>query len=155
MAHLFIAQPTIVELPVFFNVDGVVGASPAMNNREDVLLVQFAFQMIARHTKPNREELQAVARTVKITGTADIATINAIVALQHFAKTKQGRTGQIVDGRVSPAKGYSYGAGFYWTIVYLNDAIQDFHVDIWPRIDKIPGCPPELQAMVFRTVAGK
>jgi hypothetical protein len=155
MAHLFIAQPTIVELPVFFNVDGVVGASPAVNNREDVLLVQFAFQMIARHPKSNREEVQAAAQAVKITGTVDAATINAIKALQNFAKIKQGRAGQIVDGRVSPAKGYSYGGSVYWTIVYLNDAIQDFHVDIWPRIDKIPGCPPELQAMVFRTVAGK
>ena len=155
MAHLFIAQPTIVELPVFFNVDGVVGASPAVNNREDVLLVQFAFQMIARHPKPNREEVNAAAQTVKITATVDTATINAIKALQTFAKTEQGRAGQIVDGRVSPAKGYSYGGGFYWTIVYLNDAIQDFNVDIWPRIDKIAGCPPELQAMVFRTVAGK
>lgn len=155
MAHLFIAQPVITELPVFFNVDGIVGASPAVNNREDVLFVQFALKMIVMHPKPNREELISACRNVKVTGNIDSTTINAIIALQTFAKTKLGQTGQVVDGRVSPAKGYSYGGGSYWTIVYLNDAIQDFHVDIWPRIDKIPGCPPELHALVLRTVAGK
>jgi hypothetical protein len=32
--------------------------------------------------------------------------------------------------------------------------MQNQHLDIWPRIDRIPGCPPELRAMVIRTVGG-
>ena len=47
MAHLLAPQQSKPTLPVFFNVDGVVGAAPAVNNREDVLLVQFAFTVMA------------------------------------------------------------------------------------------------------------
>jgi hypothetical protein len=42
-----------------------------------------------------------------------------------------------------------------WTIVILNNSMQESFVDIWPRIDKIPGCPAELKQMVMRQVAGK
>lgn len=55
MAHLLAPQPPHPELPVFFNVDGVVGAPPADNRREDVMLVQFALKMIA--DSPLRENM--------------------------------------------------------------------------------------------------
>lgn len=155
MAHLLAPQPPLPELPVFFNVDGVVGAPQAQNKREDVLLVQFAFKLIADSpfpgTPPRSPALLAAAKAVQVTGTIDAATINAIRVRQQDNKKINPAT--VVDGRVSPAKGgYRYGAA--WTIALLNDAIQDRHVDIWPRIDKIPGCPEELKQMVIRTVAG-
>ena len=40
------------------------------------------------------------------------------------------------------------------SIVQLNEFIQGRNVDLWPRIDKVPGCPDELKQMVIRTVAG-
>ena len=40
MAH-FCFNGREPRLPAFFNVDGVVGAGPATNSPEDVLLVQF------------------------------------------------------------------------------------------------------------------
>jgi hypothetical protein len=48
MAHLLAPQPSHPSMPVFFNVDGVVGAAPAQNEREDVLLVQFILRVIAK-----------------------------------------------------------------------------------------------------------
>jgi hypothetical protein len=39
-------------------------------------------------------------------------------------------------------------------IVHLNKMVQFQHLDIWPRIDRIPSCPTELRAMVTRTVGG-
>ena len=54
MAHLVAPQAALAELPVFFNVDGVVGALPAENRTEDVLFVQFAFQVIVRTPKTIR-----------------------------------------------------------------------------------------------------
>jgi hypothetical protein len=105
MAHLLAPQPSNTELPVFFNVDGVVGASPAQNNREDVLFVQFCFQVIANNPiSTTHAEVLAAAKNVQVTGKIDNATITAIRATQKNKKA-------VVDGRVSPAKGaYSYGA---------------------------------------------
>jgi len=151
MAHLFVPTPTLEDLPVFFNVDAVVGAQPAKNNREDVLLVQFAFNVIANNpvstTKP---EFLAACKQVKVTGIIDNETVSAIRVMQ----LKQSHPGSIADGRVSPAKaGLSYGQAFY-SIAILMNSLQNRNVDVWPRIDKIPGCPAELAAMVQRTVAG-
>lgn len=154
MAHLLAPQPPDPELPVFFNVDGVVGAAPAQNLREDVLLVQFALSKLADSRLPVRAEMRAVLKAVRVTGAIDPETITAIREVQ--AMYKRGTyPGTIVDGRVSPARGgYDYG-GACWIIVHLNNEIQSDHVNVWPRIDKIPGCPAELQKMVLRTVAGE
>ena len=153
MAYLYAPRPSITELPVFFNVDGVVGANPAQNSREDVLLVQFVFEIIAQQPRAStRPEVVAACKPVKSTGVIDDSTINAIRVFQVDPKNKN----VIVDGRVSPARnGYSYGGGAAFTIVDLNNALQDRFSDIWPRIDKVGSCPPEIRAMVKRTVAGE
>lgn len=153
MAHLLAPQQSKPTLPVFFNVDGVVGAAPAVNNREDVLLVQFAFVTMSASKLPGTsEEFYQAARAVQLTGVADQTTVNAIRALQLEVKKRQPNT--IVDGRVSPAKGtYGYGGGAY-SIGHLNESMQHRHIESWPRIDKVPGCPAELKQMVVRTVQG-
>lgn len=153
MAHLLAPQNSLPTLPVFFNVDEVVGAMPASNLREDVLFVQFAFTVIASSPTPGASpEFNAAVAAVSMTGVADQATINAITATQKEIQ-KKGNAG-VVDGRVSPAKGgYSY-SGTLWTIVHLNESVQARNIEIWPRIDRIAGCPSELQAMVVRTVQG-
>jgi len=153
MAHLLAPKKPDPTLPVFFNVDGVVGAAPAQNKREDVLLVQFGFKILADSPRPGTPPaLLAAARAVRVTGVSDAPTVTAIRSLQQ--SLKEGAAGTVVDGRVSPARSdYSYGAGL-WSIVQLNEFIQGRNVDLWPRIDKVPGCPDELKQMVIRTVAG-
>lgn len=153
MAHLFAPRPLNPELPIFFNVDGVVGAGPAANKREDVLLVQFAFKVAAgsAHQRISHDE-RAAFGAVNVTGVVDAATINAIRAEQNDQRRTHG-TG-VVDGRVSPAKGGTHYAGSAWSISRLNNNMQDIYCDIWPRIDKIPGCPSELIQMVVREVVG-
>lgn len=156
MAHLLAPQRSLPTLPVFFSVDGVVGAQPAQNSREDVLFVQFAFTVIAKSPQPDASpQFKQAVSAVKLTGQADAETVNAIIATQQETQSRSGgQSGTVVDGRVSPAKaGYSYGVGFY-TIVHLNESIQGRHTKLWPRIDQIPGCPAELQQMVIRTVQG-
>lgn len=154
MAHLLAPQKSSPTLPVFFNVDGVVGKSPAMNNREDVLLVQFAIAHTAANRLPGASEaFYEAAKAVRVTGTIDNETINAITAMQLEVKRKH--PGTIVDGRVSPSQGaYGYGSGGGSSIVILNESVQHRNVDVWPRIDKIAGCPGELKQMVVRTVQG-
>ena len=154
MAHLLAPQRSKPTLPVFFNVDGVVGAAPATNNREDVLLVQFAIATMASTRLPGTSEaFYQAAKSVKITGSIDNETINAITAMQLEVKRKH--PGTIVDGRVSPSSGtYGYGAGGGSSIVTLNESVQHRNIDVWPRIDKIQNCPAELKQMVVRTVQG-
>jgi len=155
MAHLLAPQPPNPELPVFFNVDHAVGAAPAQNLREDVLLVQFAFKVMGEvPRRPNTEpELVAAARRVRVTGSIDAETVEAIKVFQGVLRRKF--PDQVVDGRVSPARGgYLYSQSAAWLITHLNNALQNPNVGIWPRIDMVQGCPPELGRMVARTVAG-
>src|SRR5262249_20709361 len=155
MAHLLAPQPPNRQLPVFFNGGGVVGAPPAQNKREDVLLVQFALLLVIGNS-PGQEidlDLLAAAKALRPTGNADPATITAIRAFQVPRQRQSPNV--VVDGRVSPARcAYFPGNGAGWTIALLNRPVQRRFDSIWPRIDKIPGCPFELQQMVSRTVAG-
>lgn len=154
MAHIMAPQRSNPTLPIFFNVDEAVGKAPAANKREDVLLVQFCFTIMASTRLPGTSEaFYQAAKAVKMTGVIDNETINAITAMQLEVKKKH--SGTIVDGRVSPSRGtYGYGSGGGGSIVTLNESVQHRNVDVWPRIDKIAGCPPELQQMVVRTVQG-
>jgi len=156
MAHLSAPKPPHPELPVLYNLDGVVGASPATNSREDVMFVQFAFKVIADSPRPTTSpDVLKAAKTVRVTGRMDNNTITAIRTLQANSKKATGNFSKVVDGRVSPVRGgYSYGGGALWTICNLNNSLQDRYWKFWPRIDNIPGCPQELKTMVKRQVAG-
>jgi hypothetical protein len=151
MAHLVArSEPAI---PVYYNIDGAVGAAPAANHREDVLLVQFAFAAMAASPMPDTTmEFYRAICEVRPTGTIDQATINAIKALQ--IEVKKVKPDTMVNGRVSPANVNCCGGGSAFTIKSLNESVQHGHIDLWPRIDKIPGCPLELKQMVVRTVQG-
>jgi len=150
MAYLFAPRPRFKELPVFYNVEGAVGAQPATNLREDVLLVQFILSFIVKTPKPTYSpQMIAACSALRLTGVADPITITAI---REYQKLTPGWT---VDGRVSPAQGYSYGANISYAIVGLNNSLQNRSLDVWPRIDKIAGCPAEVAGMVKRLVVGE
>src|SRR5262245_31674194 len=152
MAHLVVPQTQLPDLPIFFNVDGIVGPPPARNNREDVFLVQFAFKVISDSPKAVSPMMLAAAKAVRPTGTIDPATISAIRIIQE--QLRKANPGMVVDGLVSPVKhnAYFYKGDIAWTIVHLNNAMQDRTLETWPRLDKIPGCPAELTQMVQRVV---
>lgn len=155
MAHFLAPQASNPTLPVFFNVDQVVGAMPASNLREDVLLVQYLLTVMSKNPPPGGRspEFQKSLSVVRCSGVADPETINAIRAAQQEAKKFKPQT--VVDGRVSPAKGYLYdGVSSNWVIVHLNESVQHPHLEIWPRIDLIQGCPEEIKKLVVRTVQG-
>lgn len=153
MAHLLTPKPAHAALPVFFNVDGVVGERPAENRQEDVFLVQFLINLVgSTPTAKTEPELVAAFRRVSVTGTIDQATIDAIRAYQQIRRNTDGPS-QVVDGRISPARGYQFGSALY-TIVLFNDMVQNRNTDIWPRIDKLPNCPGPLRTMVEREVVG-
>ena len=144
--------PPHPNLPIFFNVDSAVGAAPAANMPEDVLLVLFLMRLIGDNPGASgmaNGGVTEMLKQVNPTGIMDDRTIIAIRGLQTLV-------GTTADGRVSPALHYKYGANFY-TIVDLNFSIRDrskFHAT-WPNLDKIAGCPPMLQLAVRRALAGQ
>lgn len=155
MVHL-VAAPPNDNSGLLFNVDGVVGAPPALNKREDVLFVQFAIHVDRRsYTGGIVDEDQGVvsaSRDLQVTGFIDDVTIDSI--REYQLRQKRYTPGTMVDGRVSPARGdnFSYGGrlGSPLTLITLNDALGSaIRVD-WPRIDRIPGCPDELKETVIR-----
>lgn len=152
MAHLFVPQPAFTMMPMIFNVDGVVGAMPAQNDREDVLYVQFAFDVIARYPMEMPSDVVSASKAVQMTGSTDAATINAIRVFQQ--NIKKGNAAAVVDGRVSPAKGRYLVGGAFFTIAQLNSVVRIRNREVWPRLDKMPGCHPDIQKMVIRTVVG-
>ena len=153
MAHLVAPRSSNLTIPVFYNVDAAVGAEPADNNREDVLLVQFAFAAMSASPLPEMSmEFYRAVCAVRATGTIDRVTINAIKAMQ--IEVKRNEPDAIVDGRVTPASGDFGRGGRACTIVNLNESVQHGHLGLWPRIDKIPGCPLELKQMIVRTCSG-
>jgi hypothetical protein len=58
-----------------------------------------------------------------------------------------------VDGRVSVAQGYKYGAHFY-TIVGLNFNIKERFKSQWPNVEEMPGCPALLNMACRRALCG-
>ena len=82
---------------------------------------------------------------VPISGSCDAATIDGIRAWQEGRK--QDLPGTVVDGRVSPARGYFYGSG-EWTIVDLNTVFRLHFKGIWPRLQDHPNCPGLLKMRV-------
>jgi hypothetical protein len=154
MAHFF-ANGREPRLPSFFNVDGVVGANPATNSPEDVLLVQFFMRFALDKTSyqgisPNDAR---VIGALRVTGVCDQATVDVIYLSQYYRK--QETPSVVADGRISPARaGGEYSKDSKWTIITLNYRVKELTKDVWPRIDKIPGCPPQLTQMVARTLVG-
>ena len=139
MARVLAPQPPLSVLPVYFNLDSSVGNKGANSNRDDVLLVQFLLKALAQkvHTQVGRQVKPILSQTPQ-TGVVDQATIRSIVTFQELQKGKGNMN--VVDGRVSPARGYRHSGGFY-TIVGLNAALRQDFPKQWPRLDLIPGCP--------------
>jgi len=154
MAHLVVPQRPRPDITLFYSVDNVVVADPATNDHEDVLLVQFALQLIGTNPRATTPPaILEVARRVKATnGNIDTQTITAIQLIQEDLR-RNTNPSQVVDARVSPAQDYSFGPALF-TIVFLNKAVQLRSAKLWPRIDRIDGCPPDLQKMVFRELRG-
>jgi len=154
MAH-FCFNGREPRLPAFFNVDDVVGANPARNSSEDVWLVQFfmRFALDKAGVQGLSPAEAIIINSFKVTGTCDKATVDVIHMSQRFRKMQTPSV--VADGRISPARaGGEYSKDSKWTIITLNHRVKELSRDVWPRIDKIPGCPPQLSDLITRTFIG-
>jgi hypothetical protein len=132
-------------LPTYFNIDGNVGRGGA-NNPEDVALVSFLMRAGASCSKlgPNNRKLLL---SVKVTSTCTPELIKSIEDFQRFGKER-------VDGHISVAHGFSYGTKSSYDIIQLNYLVKDGYKSVWPRLDKIQGCPSQVAQLVQKSVVG-
>jgi hypothetical protein len=147
MVHILAPQPPRPDFPVFFNLDSPVGKGAGLGDPQDVMLVQFLLRLMGE-APPPRAAAEAVDawRGVPLSGRADIVTAQAILELQDHA-------GLPPTGRVDPARGHRQG-GMVPEIVLLNDAARRAHFDLYPSLDRMPGCPGPLAKAVRRALAG-
>ena len=147
--HLFVPplQQRDEVLPLFFNVDEGVGKRRP-NRTEDVLLVQFLIKAVIQKV-PQGADVTMIERMSKVpvNGLCDDATIDGILAVQEALKKRN--PGVVVDGVISRARGYSYGAA-KWTIVWLNQGLRNDFPNIWPRLQDIRICPPALKSKLAK-----
>lgn len=142
--QLFTPHPPRPELPIFFNVDSSVGQGGDNSNRDDILLVQFLIRKAGETASPTLSaERKARMLKVQATGIIDDDTIDGIRATQEHIR--QSKPGTIVDARVSPARGYDYGGGGSWIIMFLNLQMRIAFPRVWPRLQDLGDCPAELK----------
>jgi hypothetical protein len=135
----------------FWNLDGAVGEHGA-NKIDDVQLIQFYYQLYPRLTRGAPEpavlaQVKAAAGTMdgRCSGRPDDPLCQAIRAHQQRNRLP------IVDGRVSVSqKDATFGPreqNFFMIIMMMTAISATF--DIYPRLDKIPGCPPLVRQKVL------
>jgi hypothetical protein len=139
MVH--IANAGLGQGPMFFNVDNPVGAGPGTkaNRTDDVQMVQMFLSWLGYYKG-------VVGNDGGFSGQNDQNTIDAIKA---FQKAK----GLVADGRISVARGTSFGSNTF-TIVELNKSARQQVAAHWPRIHCVPGkvCAPLVYAAMERVL---
>jgi hypothetical protein len=124
-----------------WNVDCSVGKGGQNNLRADVLYIQWYYRLAAEQfeTPPERKAVyQEVKLTGSCTGFDDDPLVRAITIHQRSIGHPQ------VDGRVSVARGSGKVEGTAFFVLRIGARIARMFPEQWPRLDKIPGCPPEV-----------
>jgi len=144
MVHVLAPRPSLSGIPMFYNVDSSVGRNGNNSSFDDILMVQYFMSLIGKNPSPG-SKLGALA-DVPVTGRMNPETIKGIELVQ-------AANGASVDGRVSVAQGYKYGAHFF-TIVSLNFNVKERFKPQWPNIEEMPACPPLLNMACRRALVG-
>lgn len=128
-----------------WNIEFSVGiASP--NKKEDVELVQLGYFAASKNPlflPALRPVFEAVVPGAIYTGSPNDPLTLAILA-------QQKARGGTQDGHVSPIKGTTYDGKHSWMLNTLINTIFDLAPNDYPRIDRIPQCPPALRAAVAK-----
>ena len=143
MAHVLAPKPPLAVAPLFFNVDASVGNQGSNSRSDDIILVQFLLKLTGKlAVKPDaRAKMLATPQT----GQIDPTTIENIKFFQQSLRDV-GRP-VTVDGRISSAKGYHFGATPF-TIVHLNAIVRAGFLQQWPRLQDIAECPAMLSPVI-------
>lgn len=134
---------------ILWNVDCSVGRSGQNNVRADVLYIQWYYRLalVQPETPMDRKALYgAVQLTGSCSGTDSDPLVQAIFAHQRAINHPQP------DGRVSVATGSGKIGGAAFFVLRLGARIANMYPEVWPRLDKISGCPPEVAEAVRKAI---
>jgi hypothetical protein len=134
---------------VLWNVDCSVGKGGQNKLRTDVLYIQWYYNLAANQgqTPPDRKEIyRAVQLNGTCTGRDGDPLVTAITTHQRAINHPQ------VDGRVSVATGSGMLGKQAFFVLRLGARIANMYPELWPRLDKMPSCPPEVAEAVKKTV---
>jgi hypothetical protein len=157
VAIILACRPYFDVIPVIYNVEGVVGAMPAVNKPDDVALVKAFLRKMGDVPGTRISATTAAAcKAIQVNSTADEALITAIRAYQTDLKKKDPHI--VVDGRVSPAnESFMYHAtGSPWTIVQLNGDMKSKtrFGSVWPCVHLAKDCDPTLRVIAKKAIFG-
>lgn len=131
---------------VKFTVDKRTGQDQPGAKGEDVLLTQFCLQLIRESNASFRGQIPPQKLN---TDPGDGAMILGIIVFQKQSPR------MIQDGFVSPFHTHSISRSGVFTLSLMQGTAMFRNTaanSVWPRIDKIPGCPPELANVIQREV---
>ena len=147
MAKAFLS--TNGAFPFFFNVSGIVGQG-GTNQGEDVALVSFLMRAAAKGSSvPAATAILSATRQTSVCTPALIASIKALQAV--IGVSQDGKVSVATNPSGNYTSSMTTGA---WMICRLSGVVRRGHPDVYPRLDKIAGCPPEVAALVTRTLVG-
>jgi hypothetical protein len=128
-----------------WTVEAHVGAG-CPNKPDDVGLVQLGYScvakapsLMARFTPQEQAIIKSIVPGEHYSGSATDKLTLAIRAQQRVRGGTQ-------DGRVSPVQNAAgmYSSSHGWMITALVNNIYQVHVNQWPHLHRIPGCPAAL-----------
>ena len=143
------AKISIIKWPgghprIIYSVETAVGKS-AINNRNDVLLVQYFLREIFKGLPAFKTDPFPGGELI-VDGKCGPQTIAAILHFQKVAQKKEFATSQ--DGRVDPPVGEKHFGSIsqtQYTIITMNVAFKKARPQDWPRVSKTGDCPMELR----------
>ena len=133
-----------------WNLNASVGKGAQNSNSADVSYLQWYYTLAAKfpETPADRAAIYSlVTITGRCTGKDDDPLVKAIFAQQR------GLQHPVIDGKasVAPSGGRINDATAYF-ILRLGARFASKFPRQWPRLDLIPGCPPEVARLSVDTV---
>lgn len=134
---------------ILWNVDCSVGRGGQNNLPTDVSYIQWYYTLAATHslTPPDRKAIYAAVKvTGKCSGLDTDPLVAAIMSHQRALSHPQ------VDGRISVATGSGKLGGSAFFVLRLGARLAHMYPEVWPRLDKITGCPAGVAQAVKQTI---
>jgi len=131
---------------VKFTVDKRTGKDQPTAKGEDILLVQFCLELIRNSSAPFRGQIPPQQMN---TDAGDGRMVLGIIVFQ-----KQS-TFMKQDGFVSPFHSHNISSTGVFTLSLMQGTLIARNAaanSVWPRMDKIPGCPGDLAAAIQREI---
>lgn len=132
---------------LIFNLTSNVGTK-SPNRADDVALVQLGFRALAPSgfapAMEDHKVFAAVDWTGHCSGEESDPLVRAIRRFQAIAPNgvRDGHISTIKDADGIFRLGSSKGT---YALVDLMSAVMEVHAGVWPRLDRIDGCPPPLR----------